>query len=339
MPLGASRTDRLALLFTSAGRRVELLRAFRQAFQQLGVAGKIIVADIDPLAPAFQVADVGYLVPPVTNQGYVTALADICQRESVRLIFPLIDPDIPVLARGRDLLEATGARLVALAAEQAEQTFDKLATIELFDRLDVPHPPTWPAEQAPRDELRYPAFVKPRFGSAGKHAFRAESRQGLESLLGYVPDPVVQEFVDGPEITSDVTCSLEGEVWAVVSRRRIEVRWGEVAKGVTEHDPEILRQCVTIARGLQAVGPITVQCLRGPDGPRFTEVNARFGGGVPLGIAAGVPSPAWYVAEASGLPVTPPALGEYRTGLYLTRYDSSYFLSESDVARIESRRL
>lgn len=339
MPLGASRADGLALLFTSAGRRVELLRAFRQAFQQLGVAGKIIVADIDPLAPAFQVADVGYLVPPITNRGYVTALADICQRESVRLIFPLIDPDIPVLARGRDLLESTGARLVALAAEQAEQTFDKVATIELFDRLDVPHPPTWPAEQAPKDELRYPAFVKPRFGSAGKHAFRAENRQALESLLGYVPDPVVQEYVDGPEITNDVTCSLDGDVWAVVSRRRIEVRWGEVAKGVTEYDPEILRQCVTIARGLHAVGPITVQCLRGPDGPRFTEVNARFGGGVPLGIAAGVPSPAWYVAQASGLPVTPPALGEYRRGLYLTRYDSSYFLSESDVARIESRRL
>lgn len=337
--MDASRDESLTLLFTSAGRRVELLRAFRQAFQQVGVPGRIIVADIDPLAPAFQVADVGYLVPPVTNQGYVTALADICQRESVRLIFPLIDPDIPVLARGRALLEASGAKLVALGAEQAEQTFDKLATIELFDRLNVPHPPTWAAEQAPRDELRYPAFVKPRFGSAGKNAFRAEDRAALESLVRFVPDPVVQEYVDGPEITSDVTCGLKGEVWAVVSRRRIEVRWGEVAKGVTERDEEILHQCAAIARGLRAVGPITVQCLRGPDGPRFTEVNARFGGGLPLGIAAGVPSPVWYVAQASGRAVSPPALGEYRTGVYLTRYDSSFFLSETDVARIERRRL
>jgi carbamoyl-phosphate synthase large subunit len=181
--------------------------------------------------------------------------------------------------------------------------------------------------------------VKPRFGSGGKFAFRAETPKALESLLSFVPDPLAQEYVEGPEITSDVSCSLEGEVWAVVSRRRIEVRWGEVAKGVTEQDAEILHHCVTIARGLRAVGPITVQCLRGPDGPRFTEVNARFGGGLPLGIAAGVPSPSWYVAQAAGLPVHPPKLGTYRAGLYLTRYDASYFLDESDVAQIARRRL
>ena len=44
-------------LFTSAGRRVELLRLFQQARDRLKLDGKTVVTDIDPLAPAIQVAD------------------------------------------------------------------------------------------------------------------------------------------------------------------------------------------------------------------------------------------------------------------------------------------
>ena len=62
-----------------------------------------------------------------------------------------------------------------------------------------------------------------------------------------VPEPVVQEHLPGPEITSDVLCLEDGQPDAVVSRRRLEVRSGEVAKGVTVHDPEVVRQCARIA--------------------------------------------------------------------------------------------
>ncbi len=70
----------------------------------------------------------------------------------------------------------------------------------------------------------------------------------------------------------------------------------------------------------------------------FTEINARFGGGLPLGIAAGVPSPRWYLAAAAGMQVEPPPLGSYQAGLYLTRYDQSHFLTESDVDEAKSHR-
>jgi carbamoyl-phosphate synthase large subunit len=336
--LAANQADAVNLLFTSAGRRVELLQAFRAAYQELGLRGRILATDIDPLAPCFQVADGGFLVPQIDGPDYIPELVKICREERVSLVFPLIDPDVPALARGRSQIEAAGARLAALDAAEADRTYDKWATAELFRSLDVPHPQTWLASSIPGD-VPLPAFVKPRFGSAGKFSFKAESGDALRSLLGYVPDPVVQEFMEGPEITSDVTCSLGGEVWAVVCRRRIEVRWGEVAKGVTVHHPQIVDLCVKIARGLKAIGPITVQCILSAGGPVFTDVNPRFGGGLPLGVAAGVPSPTWYLMEAAGLQVRPPPLGTYRAGVYMTRYDSSYFLDQDDVGRIARRRL
>jgi carbamoyl-phosphate synthase large subunit len=313
------------LLFASAGRRVELLRLFRQAYQHLGLDGRIIATDIDPLAPALQEADGSHIVPRLDDPGYHPAIAEICKVEEIHLVFPLIDPAIPVLARGRALLEATGARVAVVSAEAAEIARDKWMTYEWLRSVGEPTPETWLGGDLPADPP-FPLFVKPRYGSAGKKSFRADDRSELDFFLRYVPDPVVQPFVSGAEVTNDVFCSLEGEVWAVVSRRRIEVRWGEVHKGVTVHDQAILDRCSMIAMALQAMGPITVQCLLSEGGPLFTEINARFAGGMPLGVAAGVPSPEWYLREAAGMPVQVPPLGSYREGVYLTRYDDSFFL-------------
>ena len=313
------------LLFASAGRRVELLRLFRQAYRQLGVEGRIIATDIDPLAPALQEADASRIVPRVDDPAYIPAMAEICKVEQISMVFPLIDPAIPVLARNRGALESTGARLAVVSAEAAEIARDKWMTFEWLRSIGVPTPETWIGTGLPA-EPPFPLFVKPRYGSAGKKSFRADDRAELEFFLRYVGDPVVQPFVAGAEVTNDVFCSLEGEVWAVVSRRRIEVRWGEVHKGVTIHDQAIRDHCSMIAMALQAMGPITVQCLVHDGQPTFTEINARFAGGMPLGVAAGVPSPEWYLREAAGMPVEPPPIGTYREGVYLTRYDDSFFL-------------
>jgi len=316
-----------------------LLRAFRRAYQSLRLSGNIVAVDIDPLAPALRVADRPYLVPRFSTAEYIPALAHICERERVNLLFPLIDPEIPILARHREILEATGARLAVCSTEAIETITDKWRTAHFFREKQIPAPQSWLPEHLDSQKLTYPLFIKPRFGSAAQHTFKVTNAQELEFFSQYVPDPIIQEHLPGPEITNDVICDLQGEVLGVVSRRRIEVRWGEVAKGVTVYDPAITAACVKIARALPATGPITVQCMMKDGAPYFTEINARYGGGVPLGIAAGVDSPRWLLARAAGLPVEIPPLGAYRQGLYLTRFDDAFHLTEDDLAKIPGHSL
>lgn len=322
------------ILFTSVGRRVELLRAFRAAYRDLGMAGRIIAVDADPLAPALREADVPYVVPRLADPSYVPMLAELCRQQGITLIFPLIDEGMPRLAAGRRELEQTGARLVLVPDKAVETTRDKLLTHQLFSRIGVPTPATWLHADGYSNAITYPVFVKPRFGSAGKGVFPARDERELAFFTNYIPDPVVQEYLPGPEITNDVVCDLEGNVMAVVSRRRIEVRTGEVAKGVTIRDSEITEACVRIAKGLGAIGPITVQCLLRDGRPLFTEVNPRFGGGVPLAIAAGVPIPRWLLAIGAGQRVEVPPLGTYTTGLHITRFDDSFFLREEEINKV-----
>lgn len=327
------------VLFTSVGRRVELLRAFRRAYKTLGLPSRIVAVDIDPLAPALQEADSHYIVPRLTSPDYLPALVEICRREHVGLVFPLIDPDIPVLAANRRLIETIGARVAVVSVEAVEITADKWLTTHFFERLGLPTPRSWLPDHALAADLAYPVFIKPRRGSAAQHTFKVRNAQELAFFCEYVPDPIIQENLPGPEISSDVICDLDGDVLAVISRQRIEVRWGEVAKGMTVYDPAISEACVTIARALPAIGPITVQCMMKDGVPHFTEINARLGGGVPLGIAAGVDSPRWFLAKAAGIPIDIPPLGSYQTGLYLTRFDESYFLTEDQRVSRASHRL
>lgn len=326
-------------LFTSVGRRVELMDAWRRAYKDLGVDGKIVGTDIDPLAPALRGVDIGYIVPIVTSAGFVTSLEKICKREQVHLIFPLIDPDIPVLAENRERLESHGAKLVVSPIESVCTTRDKWLTSAFFNEIGVASPASWLPGTFDPAELEYPVFIKPRHGSAAKETHKVNTAADMNYFLATVDNPVIQEFLPGPEITNDVVCDFDGKVLNVVLRQRIEVRWGEVAKGKTIFNQDIINDCVTIAKRLKAIGPITIQCITKDDRHYFTEINMRYGGGAPLGIAAGVDSPRWYLALISGKEVDIPPLGSYRENLYLSRYDTSTFLSEDDLNRIKSSRI
>ncbi len=334
MPSALKRKPReVNVLFTSAGRRVELLRAFQRAYRALRLKGKIFVTDINPLAPAFQIADLAHVVPRLDDPEYLPALLEIVRRKRITLVFPLIDPDIPILAAHKKDFESIGAKVMTPDADGAETARDKWQTYRMYRANGIPAARSWLPEDLKKEKPEFPLFIKPRQGSAGKEGFRIEDERQLEFFLTYVEDPIIQECLPGPEITSDVVCGSVGGVWAVVLRRRLEIRAGEVSKGVTLWDERIARFCIAAAKGIRAAGPITVQCILKEGEPFFTEINARFGGGCPLGIAAGVNSPKWYLAEAAGLQLKIPPIGSYTRGLYMTRCDESFFFEKVGVGR------
>ncbi len=327
------------ILLSSVGRRVELVRAFRQAYTSLGLDGCIIGTDVDPLAPALQVVDKVYLVPRLNEPEYIPTLEALCVQEQISLLFPLIDPEIPVLAKHRDRLEATGAHLAVVPEAAAEISSDKWLTYQFFRRIGMRTPQSWLVDQVPAD-VQFPLFIKPRRGSASAYTFKLRNAQELQFFSGYVPAPIIQSYLSGPEITNDVICDVNGDVLGVVSRQRIQVRSGEVMKGVTVFDQTIADACVQIAKALPAIGPITVQCMLHEGVPYFTEINARMGGGLPLGIAAGADSPRWLLARAAEIACDIPAIGQqYATGLHLSRFDDSFFITGEQHDEIASRRI
>ena len=85
------------VLILSAGRRVELVKAFKSARDKLGFVGDVIAADMDETAPALFFADKKAILPRVTDVSYLGRLIATCIDDKVSLIVPTIDTELEIL--------------------------------------------------------------------------------------------------------------------------------------------------------------------------------------------------------------------------------------------------
>src|SRR5439155_13761828 len=122
-----------AVLITSAGRRVALLRAFRTALKALG-GGRVLAADVATGAAAVHEADEGFVVPPCGSPEYVPALLDICRRKDVVLVVPTIDPELPALSRATEAFDRSRTMLALSGPATVDIAFDKGATAAFLAR-------------------------------------------------------------------------------------------------------------------------------------------------------------------------------------------------------------
>ena len=323
-------TRAVTVLFLNAGRRIELIRSFRRAFQDLGLDGRIVTTDINGLAPALYVGDAHYLLPTSRDPAFLGRFQDLCRREEVGLIVPLIDPDLPVLTKNVEAIESTGARVLLSGQRVIDTCRDKKKTYGFLKENGFSTPRIFDEEQAHKHG--FPLFIKPRDGSASVNAFKVNNSEELRFFARYVPNAVIQEFTDGDELTTDVFSDWAGEPIAAVPRRRLKVRAGEVSVGRVERSPELEQLCKKAAKRLGTVGPINIQAIQSRDSTRIIEINPRFGGGSPLSIAAGMPMAQWAISMALQNPISaePPVISDRLT---MMRFDDSFFYSPEELAQ------
>jgi carbamoyl-phosphate synthase large subunit len=308
-----------AVLFTCAGQRVDIVTAFRHA------GAHTVAADANPLAPALYHADERAIVPRVDDPGYVPALRELVREHEIRLIIPLADLDHLLLAERRTELD--GALVLLPAPDVVRRTEDKYQAHVFFEEHGIPSPPSWLPDELPGD-LEYPVLVKPRRGFGSRHIYRCHDREELDFHLKRTPaDSFVQQVCGGEEFSIDVFCDFEGRCLNAIPRTMIESKGGESIKGMTIDDRELIEFGARVAETFPIWGPANVQCFRVAEGRHeVTDVNPRFGGGFPLPLAAGSRYPQLAIALADG-ERPEPRLGDFRPGVYMTRFFSEVCLS------------
>ena len=164
----------LQILLTSVGRRVELVQAFRDAAQRLGISLRIVGADISDTAPALMFCDETVIVPRISSPDYISALIKICQDKAVDGLIPTIDTDLMLLAQNRRQFEEVGTTVFISAPEKIALCRDKRKTSDYFLSLGL-HAPVAVADI---DDYQggFPAFIKPFDGSSSVGIFHPASR-------------------------------------------------------------------------------------------------------------------------------------------------------------------
>lgn len=278
----------MKILFTSIGRRVELVQAFRNAAEKLGIELEIYGTDITDSAPALMFCDHAVIAPKIRDASYIPFLRDFCMENEIDTLIPTIDTDLLLLAQNRDTFGST--RVIISKPEKIALCRDKRFTASYFHSVGLKSPQ--PVDDWTKYDGGYPAFIKPKDGSSSISAYKVENERELESFAEQVPDYIIQPFISGTEYTVDIFCDFDGNPVYITPRIRLAVRAGEVLKTKITQDRQIIEEMKQLIEDYAPCGQITVQMIRqdstGDD--YYIEINPRFGGGAPLSIKAGADS-------------------------------------------------
>ena len=317
----------MKILFTSVGRRVELMQAFRKAADELCADLTIIGADITESAPALFFCDETKIVCRIKEPDYIPQLLKICEEEQVDCLIPTIDTDLLLLAENKKRFEAIGTKVLISAVDKVKLCRDKRYTADYFISVGLKSP--IPVDDASKYTFGYPAFIKPKDGSSSIDAYKVNNEAELEEYAKKVNDYIVQPFISGREFTIDIFCDYEGNPVFITPRERLAVRAGEVLKTRIHQDDVMIDEMLKLIADYKPCGQITVQLIQEETTGEnyYIEINPRFGGGAPLSIKAGADSAKAVIRMLNGekLEYAPKAA---RNQAVYSRFDQSICVDE-----------
>jgi carbamoyl-phosphate synthase large subunit len=325
----------MRILLSSIGRRGYLVKYFKDA---VGGAGEVWGADGSPYAPAFQYCDNVVLLPKVGEADYAERLIDLCEKNKIDMVVPLIDPELEVLASQYDKFRNSGIMAVVSPAKTVEITFDKYLTWLHAKKagINVPETVTTIGEALAliaSGKLSWPVIVKPRKGSASMYVYNCRNEEELQLAYRNCPGPMIQEFVSGDEYGYDLFCGADFKPLSVYCKLKLAMRAGETDKAVSVNEKKYIDLGVRMAEIFPMFGPVDADVKIGKNGPMLLEINPRFGGGYPCSHLCGAGFPAKLIAVYKGQKLIPD-IGNYPAGVYMFKQDEIVSPTAEDLKNI-----
>jgi carbamoyl-phosphate synthase large subunit len=326
----------VTILVTAAGSAPA--QAFIRAIRaQRELEAKLVGVDTTARSAGLFDCDRRYTVPPVEDGEFLPAIGAICDREAVEVLAPIAHFELQLFADAARSLEADhGVRVLTSAPQAVALALDKPESA----RVVASHGVAVPALHDPSagTSLPYPVVVKPPVGagSEGVSVIRNEAEL-TAALAGAVGQPLVQDFVEGPEYTVDAVIASDGEVLAVAPRIRVEVRAGQSYKAVTVDDEEIEDAARRCLKALGLTAQANVQLIRAERDGRcyFIECNPKFAAAMGLTIGAGLNIPLLQVKLALGLPIRADELRR-APGMWLLRSWNDRVVEGTQIESVRS---
>lgn len=275
------------ILITSAGKRVVLVQIFQRTLKDLGLDAKVYTTDMKPeMAPAGIVSDGCIKVSRCTADCYIEELLQICKDKNIGVIIPTIDTELLILSQNKQRFEENGIGLAVSDNEFIKVCRDKRNTEEFFAKLDIAVP-----KALDKYHPVFPMFAKPYDGSLSTNLHVIRKQEELTKDILEDPKLIFMEYIDKQEykeFTVDMYYGKDDKVKGIVPRERIEIRAGEINKGITRKNYilQFLKERMDCLPGVR--GCICIQLFyRETDNDiKGIEINPRFGGGFPLSYYA-----------------------------------------------------
>ncbi|PIB23028.1 ATP-grasp domain-containing protein [Maribacter sp. 4G9] len=286
------------VLITSVGRRVSLVKFFKEELKQIFPESKVYGSDMSPeLSSPCQVADGHFRVPHINHDNYIPELIEQCKNLGISLIIPTIDTALLPLAQNKALFEQNNINVVVPEIDFVKQCRDKRMIHDFFVSKGIQV-----AEEYGKKTFQLPLYIKPYDGSRSVDNYVIKHKDELTEYHFENKKLMFLEYLDHDlydEFTCDLYYTKQGRLRCVVPRQRLLVRDGEVNKAITKNNELVpfIRQQLNNVEG--ARGCLTVQFFVHQETRDIygIEINPRFGGGYPLTHLSGANYVRWILKE------------------------------------------
>ena len=311
------------ILILAAGTRNKIVQYFKKTFNGIGT---VVATDASLLGPAIYDADKYYIVPPITEPGYIDIILDICKKEQISGVLSLIDPELSLLAANEEKFKALGVTIIGSSYELCEMALDKMQMYKWLKIHGYNCARSWMDKEefykaVDAGEVSYPVFVKPYRGSASISISKVYDKETVDLLFAHEDDLMIQEFLNGQEIGADVYIDLiSGEVVSIFTKKKIKMRAGETDKAVSFKDPELFALIEKFVNEAGYRGQIDIDIFEIDGQYYISEVNPRFGGGYPHAYESGVDHMKLILNNMNGN-ANEKNIGAYEEGIYMMKYN------------------
>lgn len=285
-------------LITSAGRRVELIKIWRESIDKFfGKESKLYACDLNPyFSAACQYANEFFQICACTEMNYSEALLKECIEKNIKIVIPTIDTELLALAKAKKYFELNGIEIIISDLDLIESCINKNKTEELFQLINVQYPRRLDVEN-----LTFPCFKKPVIGNSGEGTKIIDSIDKL-CVEDYKNDQFIfQEYVNPSwgEFSLDLYYDKNSTLKCCIPRKRLEVRNGEISKGLVQRNKLYFKIINDFNFLKGAKGVITLQVFYKESNSNYLaiEINPRFGGGYPMSHYIGGNFPDMIIRE------------------------------------------
>lgn len=322
------------LLFCSVGRRGRLLRDVKET---IGKTGLIVGTDNQSTAPALQFCDRQYVVPKITEPGYVDILLDICRENDIKAVTTLIDPEIEILAANTKRFKEAGVIPLCPAPQSAIYCFNKYELFKYLTAKGIRTPLTfhdWDEFKTAlaNGKISFPMFMKPICGSGSVGAHKVFTLEQAEADWNSGEhDYIIQELMTGGDCDSDVYVdTISHKAVAAFSKRKIETRIGGASKTISFKDPKLFEFIQKVCSVFEFNGPLDMDFFIKDGEYYLSEINPRFGGAYLHAYGAGVDFIKLIVNNINGIE-NPVNIGDYDDDVLMLMYDDVVITGASEL--------
>lgn len=236
-----------------------------------------------------------YQAPYVTEEDkYLSFLHDICKKESINYILPLIDPEVDLLSNNREWFEKENVILCISPKKSLDIIRNKFLLSTYIDKnvASINSIPTKMLSDCKKNEWKYPIVCKPFNGRSSqglKYIYSDDEWNSFFSIADksvYIAEP----YIKGPIVMVEIVRHPVSKRVITISRR--EVLSTAHGCGLTVfmfEDKKLEKSCIELAEKLDVCGCVNFEFIYNEEEKKyyFVECNPRFSAGCEFSCMTG----------------------------------------------------